>query len=306
MGAFSLLRFSAQSEGSGAGPPALGPAADRHEPDDLGPVGEPLGAGSPPLQEGGDTGYFDPGTVGGRVTVHPRRSGSARHRAVYVSSRESAKSASQMGAPGRRHAGHKHLPPSPQPLHSPRTMPSSRGRSTSSLIDSLPSLGTAILCPLQSGRMKNQWLVVLVHVPWTATVMCVHWPSGSPLLRMDSVGPGLREGAKPSLRSQARAHSVARRDSHRRGATATVPPANATAFALWPFATIDRGPRGPVFPLGLGEGRQGRAAGEAGGSSPRWVLPLHPDGSSAQPRPQMDAVPTPRRALKMGGCVLRH
>lgn len=114
---------------------------------------------------------------------------------------------------------------------------------------------------------KPSRLVVLVHVPGTAAVTCARaghrgsrcpeWTrwgrgGGSGVTRILSAR-AVRRSRSPS--SRARAHGIARRDSHRRGATATVQPANTTTFALWPFTTTDCGAPVPFSPVALGAGR---------------------------------------------------
>lgn len=63
MDAFSVLRFSAQSKGSGAGLSGFGPAADGDKPNDLGPVAEPMGAPLLTCERAVIRGYFNPGVV---------------------------------------------------------------------------------------------------------------------------------------------------------------------------------------------------------------------------------------------------
>lgn len=55
MDAFSILRFSAQSKGPGAGLSGFSPAADGDKPNDLGPVAEPISARLLHLGEGGNS-----------------------------------------------------------------------------------------------------------------------------------------------------------------------------------------------------------------------------------------------------------
>lgn len=182
MGAFPLLRCSAQSEGSGAGLPTLHPAAHRDEPVDLGPVGEPLGAGALPCKRAVIPGTSIMGRWGGCASVYPRRSGERQAPSrvrFFPWSRPNRPPTWALCAAAMPRT---HTAPRPRP-HTRHHSLQQRARHKFAL-NALPSppLGLLSLCLLPSGRMKNAWLLLSVHVPGTTTVKRARQTSGFPRL----------------------------------------------------------------------------------------------------------------------------